>query len=143
MKNNFLTFLIWLFLLFSANEVTRLAYNFIYYPLINPLSGAINYGSLFPDILLLLIYFIVFTFCGYIISWQMKGSNKSIVLAIFIGVASLAIEISIHIPWFQLKPSHPVTYDYFLAFIGSLTPALAGAIGNQLYLLINAKNYKM
>ena len=133
MKNKLITSSLWLALIFVTNAITTVAYNYIYFPLIDPSDLSIEYGSPIPDLLLLVIYVIIYVIAGIIIAWRMKGVSLALVLAIILGAVGLAIELALRIPWFQLMPSHPSSYDHALAFIGSLTPPLSAGLGAFLY----------
>lgn len=135
MKSIYSTSLIWLILAYLVLEINILAYNYVYYPLIDPETNIIQYGSPLPDMLLLTIYAVTFAVSGAVISWKMNGNVVSLVSAIAFGSFCLALELSLaySLPWFLLMPAHPAKYDHFLAFFASITPPLFAFLGAYLY----------
>ena len=133
MSRHLATFALWLLLLFIADQLFTWAYNFVYFPLIDPATNSVRYGEPIPDLILLSTSVLIFAAAGALLAWRMGGGLLPIVLGMGLGCAWLAGEIAMRIPWFQLMPSHPSTYDRLMAFFGALSAPVAGAIGAYLF----------
>ncbi|MDH5389073.1 MAG: hypothetical protein OEY06_11580 [Gammaproteobacteria bacterium] len=132
MKKTIITIITWALLILLTSEITRLSFNQIYFPFIDPENTSYDEGPI-PYLMLLSIYIISFSLAGYIMSWQMKDFEKSISISMSIGVVWLALEATFYVPVFFLMPNHPLMHDYIFTFIGALTPPLFCSFGSYLY----------
>ncbi len=139
MKHKLITSILWFTLLIVVIELNTFLYNLIFFPIHDPVTDTYNFGSKLDDIIMLSITAITFGLAGFAIAWRMRKKYSSMVAAMSIGVMGLSIEIGLRFPWFQLMPSHPSIYDHLLAFFGSLTPPLSGAIGAMIYRRFNSQ----
>lgn len=133
MKQYLSNFLTWLILFIVITELSRLAYNHLYFPLMIPDTGEMNYGNILLDFIMLGFQFLLFGAAGFAIAWKLNSKLISVAVAMSLGLFWLAVEIATAIPWFQLIPSHPTMYDHVLAFTGTIIPASSAAIGSYWY----------
>ena len=129
---------LWLLLFVLVWEVNRYAYGAVLFAMVEGDRVLGHVGSGWSAAFLLGACFASFFCAGIAQAWCMRSVSGAIPIAMALGSAWVAADVSLRIPWYQLLPSHPTGCDHLVAFVGALCAPVASALGAVTYCTIKA-----